>query len=104
MTEVKERRRTCGDHCAGCDQHFSGLGAFDAHRRGGYCGEPETMVVEKTGRRLLQVWTEAGYCERSPGCWRDGKLVAPVFPVTIWQTYKTEEQQLALLALAGGSQ
>jgi hypothetical protein len=57
------RRQTCTAHCAGCNEHFHGLTAFDAHRRGDpdnrYCAAPEE-ATNKDGRLLLQAWTETG--------------------------------------------
>lgn len=37
-------------HCAACCITFSGLTAFDAHRRGGACLTPEKAGLVQTGR------------------------------------------------------
>jgi hypothetical protein len=102
-TETKERRRTCIDHCAGCGQHFHGLGAFDAHRKGGYCHDPLEVLYgpdsKRSGQPVLQAWTTDGYCDKERGCWIDGKRDHYVEGVTIWQIASTPEQAAALLKL-----
>lgn len=32
--------------CSGCGEFFSGLTAFDKHRRGGVCADPEYIGLE----------------------------------------------------------
>ena len=86
ITVREPARQTCTDHCSTCGRHFHGLGAFDAHRRENTCGAPETALNTK-GRLVLQVWTLDGYCQLTPGCWRDGKRDHWEHPVTIWQVY-----------------
>ena len=84
-TERKAPMQTCTDHCAGCNRHFHGLTAFDAHRRGGECQEPSEIVGEKSGEHTLRVWTDEGNCDKMRGCWHDGKRLHFETPVTIWQ-------------------
>lgn len=91
------RSQTCTQHCGTCRRHFSGLGAFDAHRRDGECVSPE-VVVDRDGKLLLQVWTTEGKCVLEKGCYRDGKLVRASEPVTIWQRAVTEEQRARMQA------
>ena len=89
MIDRAPPKQTCTDHCAGCDRHFHGLQAFDAHRQDSECQEPDGLMGTK-GQPLLQAWTMEGYCALS-------NLRAPlVHPVTIWQTYRTEEQRQRL--------
>ena len=101
-TERATARQTCTDHCAGCGAHFHGLGAFDAHRQDNECQMPSETLI-RSGRRKgepsLQVWTAAGFCDKERGCWQDGRRVAFVSPVTIYQLATTEEQRQALAML-----
>lgn len=83
----------CISHCGGCDRHFTGLTAFDAHRIGGECKEPESAKSLKSGRPLLQIASETGFCNKMPGCFHDGKHIKDVEPVVVWQSYSTEEEQ-----------
>lgn len=39
-------------HCGACHCSFTGIGAFDIHRRGGKCVDPETILT-KTGEPAL---------------------------------------------------
>lgn len=91
---LTEKRRTCTDHCATCDLHFHGLGAFDAHRRNGYCAEPGEVLYpegsKREGQPMLQVWTAQGSCEHMRGCWQDGRRVRWEEPVTVWQMAVSE--------------
>lgn len=92
-------RQTCTDHCAGCDQHFHGLGAFDAHRVNDACGpagDAKFAKGKREGESILQVWTDTGSCDKMPGCWKDGKLNHWDEGVTIWQMSQTEEQKQRL--------
>ncbi len=82
----------CREHCAACDRHFHGVGAFDTHRRDFDCLDPETATTEK-GNRLLQALTDEGDCDLMPGCWVDGKRVRLVYPVVIWQKPITDKQR-----------
>ena len=48
MSGLRENRvRACTYHCRACERCFSGLEAFDHHRRGPlderYCGDPNTL-------------------------------------------------------------
>ena len=85
----------CTDHCV-CGQHFHGLGAFDAHRREGYCKDASEALYsgrgERSGQPVLQSWTESGLCDKSPGCYADGKRLDYVYGVTIWQIRPSEKQ------------
>jgi hypothetical protein len=81
-------RQTCTDHAACCGRHFNGIRAFDTHRRGGVCNDP-TLLYHEAGTPVLQVWSNNGYCDKLPGCYRDGVRVRYEHPVTIWQTFKT---------------
>ena len=95
-------RQTCTDHCATCGGHFHGLGAFDAHRMQGACYAGFLYdLINTKGTRLLQVWTEEGYCDKEKGCWADGKRDHYSHPVTIWQTFKSEEALQRLQELGG---
>jgi len=89
-TETKTRRQTCTDHCAGCNQHFHGLGAFERHRQNGSCALGGSAVASKgknVGQPLLQAWTEQGWCALQSGSTRDGVIVNWHHPVPIWQVY-----------------
>lgn len=48
---------TC--HCAapGCCQTFTGIGAFDRHRRGGTCADPATIGMVLASGRAYPAWT-----------------------------------------------
>lgn len=98
-------RQTCTDHCRGCGEHFHGLGAFDLHRRGGECHNPETVVgaagSRKAGIPLLQAWTHDGSCDKENGCWQDGKRVKWEEGVTVWQVAVSEAQRERLRELGG---
>jgi hypothetical protein len=37
-------------HCAACHVTFTGLTAFDAHRKGGKCAQPEDAGLVEAGR------------------------------------------------------
>lgn len=39
---------TC--HCAGCHETFTGITAFDAHRKAGTCNDPTTVGLELNDR------------------------------------------------------
>ena len=68
------RRATCRYHCTSCDQHFSSLVAFDAHRIGPWeereCVLPHEAVSER-GKTLLRVQTTDGICRLQPPGERD---------------------------------
>lgn len=104
---VKERRHGCQSHCAACGQHFAGVTAFDAHRKGGYCNEPSEVLYgpdsKRPGQPVLQVWVADGSCDKMPGCWKDGKRVAYVESVTIWQMFMTDAQRESLAKLGQGA-
>ena len=100
---TNERRIFCQDHCATCDRHFSGLGAFDAHRVDGECIEPWSLHHPKDATRpTLQIRTSEGYCDKMPGVWVNGQHGADAHPVTIWQKYITPEAQERFSALNKG--
>lgn len=42
-------------HCSGCHRTFTGLSAFDLHRVGGQCNDPEALFTEKGEPRLVRV-------------------------------------------------
>lgn len=42
-------------HCSGCHRTFTGLSAFDIHRVGGQCGNPESIVGKDGEPRLIRV-------------------------------------------------
>ncbi len=48
---------TC--HCAAtaCHRTFTGVGAFDAHRRGGGCADPATLGMVVAPGRAYEAWT-----------------------------------------------
>jgi len=78
---------TCTSHCAGCDQHFHGVSAFDRHREDGACERGDRTVVQTgkhQGEPALQVWTADGHCDKMKGCWKDGRRLKYVHPVTIY--------------------
>jgi hypothetical protein len=82
------KRQTCTDHCAACDSHFHGLSAFDLHQQGGYCHEPAEVTLrsgKRKGESALRAWTHEGSCDKSDGCWQDGKRVRWEHPVSVWQ-------------------
>ncbi len=81
-------RQTCTDHCGGCNQHFHGLKAFDAHRLGMKC-TPGAEAIGRKDQPLLQAWTTNGWCSLQTGCRAEGHIVQWLNPVTIWQTYGT---------------
>lgn len=37
-------------HCCACHLTFTGITAFDAHRKGGHCLSPKAAGLVKTGR------------------------------------------------------
>jgi hypothetical protein len=37
-------------HCAGCCTTWTGVTAFDTHRKGGVCATPESIGMVQTGR------------------------------------------------------
>lgn len=45
-------------HCGvkGCHQTFSGVSAFDLHRRGGVCGSPTKLGMSQIASRPYQCW------------------------------------------------
>src|SRR3990167_6574888 len=95
-TEPRTARQTCTSHCASCNRHFSGLGAFDRHRTEDGCADPESVVYvmgKRAGERQLQIWTEDGSCDKVKGCWVDGKRDHFEEGVVIWQVATTEEQR-----------
>src|SRR5690349_7861614 len=99
--EKKPRRQSCTDHCGVCDRHFSGLGAFDAHRKDGECLDPAAVVFlsgPREGLAALNVWTETGACDHVKGNWKDGKRLWWAEPVTVWQKAVTEEQRARMQA------
>lgn len=51
--------QTC--HCAapGCCRTFTGIGAFDRHRRGGTCADPATIGMVLAPGRAYDAWTVA---------------------------------------------
>jgi hypothetical protein len=99
ISVAKKKRRvavqSCTDHCAGCDRHFHGLGAFDAHRVDGACKEPSRVKVTKrdnTKVQALQVWTTAGIC-------RLGRRGVVTEPVTVWQVWQSPAALASLARL-----
>jgi hypothetical protein len=42
-------------HCASCHRTFTGVTAFDLHRTGGRCNDPETLVTKLGEPRLVRV-------------------------------------------------
>lgn len=48
-------------HCSGCHQNFSGISAFDRHRRGGKCADPDQVGLTPVNRK----WEGWGF----PGSW-----------------------------------
>lgn len=102
------RRQTCRDHCQSCQQHFSSLGAFDAHLSDNgdstECCEGAAAITIRRDRKIrpaLQQWTTEGWCELAPGCYVDGVRVRWEHPVVVWQQATTEEQRERLSALSG---
>lgn len=63
--------RTC--HCggSGCHQTFTGLSAFDAHRRGGQCNAPDSVGLSLTNRDY-PCW---GVEDSGTNPWRTAKAV-----------------------------
>ena len=55
-------------HCAGCCVTFSGLTAFDAHRKGGTCITPAEAKLVQTGRD----YPCFGYPSTGSEWWKDG--------------------------------
>lgn len=37
-------------HCSACHRTFTGITAFDAHRKGGTCSDPTTIGLVENGR------------------------------------------------------
>lgn len=67
-------RTACVAHCAGCNSHFSGVAAFDAHRK----GDPdERYCVDPMDDPRFALKTEAGTCDLRFGPTRLG--------VRVWQ-------------------
>ncbi len=100
MSERAAPRQTCRDHCQACNQHFSGLGAFDAHlnwngERTECCEGAAAIIIgkDKRIRAALQVWSDDGWCELQNGCYVDGKRVKWEHPVVVWQVAMTEAQR-----------
>jgi len=42
-------------HCSGCHRTFTGVTAFDIHRRGGQCHDPATVLDRNGEPRLVPV-------------------------------------------------
>lgn len=84
-----ENKHNCVWHCCGCNNHFSSIAAFDAHRPDMACIEPAVVTGLKgvhKGKKLLSPWTNEGYCNLMSDSKYDGKVVHEYFPVTVWQT------------------
>jgi len=45
-------------HCATCHKTFAGVGAFDYHRNGGACRDPQTAGMHLTDGRAYECWSE----------------------------------------------
>lgn len=43
-------------HCGACCTTFTGVGAFDAHRRGGRCNPPAAVGLVLIPGRAYEVW------------------------------------------------
>lgn len=69
-TDRAPARQTCRYHCTSCDQHFTSLTAFDAHRDGPWeeriCLMPDEAMSVR-GRLLLGVQTRDGWCSLQTG-------------------------------------
>ena len=86
--EPKVRTKKCVWHCGGCGDHFSSVGAFDAHRQEMRCvstGSARKLAGKNAGELLLRAWTTDGVCELARGCKNEGRVVAALTGVTIWQ-------------------
>ncbi len=57
---------TC--HCGACCKTFTGIGAFDRHRKGGECADPATIGMAVIPGRAYQAWTtpESRDAEETP--------------------------------------
>jgi hypothetical protein len=69
------RQVGCTTHCTGCGTCFSSLKAFDRHRSGGRCVDPE-RVRDGHGFSALVAKTDTGVCSLRGG--------DPFVGVTIW--------------------
>lgn len=86
-------RTGCLNHCGGCGRHFTGLSAFDEHRKGGTCNDPESMMKKNSEPAFQSV---TGFCNKMLGCFEDGKHIRDVEPVQIWQGYMNEATRTKL--------
>ena len=59
-------------HCAGCHETFTGISAFDAHRRDGKCHDPATLTNSKGRPVGLVRRQDASGCLMWgwPGAWK----------------------------------
>ena len=106
-TQRKSPTPTCTDHCATCERHFHGLGAFDAHRVDGECAEPSEVTVtarDSSTHPGLQLWTDSGACRLSRGVYKNGQIVQINSPVAIWQVWQSEQQKEALARFVASRQ
>jgi hypothetical protein len=71
----RARRVCCVLHCTGCGRHFVSLEAFDLHRRGFTCSDPND-VEGKTARTRLVPKDTDGICALAG---------YEVHGVTVWQ-------------------
>lgn len=56
-------RTNCQCHCSGCNSHFAGLNAFDAHRRG---EGAERHCVDPMDDDRFCLKTDEGVCDMRP--------------------------------------
>ena len=87
------RGTRCVAHCSRCGCHFTGVAAYDAHRRGKFrpkpgerprhCVAPED-AVDVNGKDLFIVITESGVCDLDHGSVRRG--------VTVWTVRESYER------------
>ncbi len=48
---------TCHCGAPGCHRTFTGVSAFDLHRRGGQCADPATVGMVVAPGRAYEAWT-----------------------------------------------
>ena len=70
-------QRKCSYHCGGCDQHFTSLRAFDAHRAGAY--DKRRFCRPASSVRKLRVFP--GSCDLPV----DGGVPLRLKDVAVWE-------------------
>ncbi len=54
-------------HCGACHRHtFTGVAAFDRHRKGGVCNNPTSVGLVKATGRAFEAWTFPTDTEETP--------------------------------------